>query len=491
MFVKRYSLAWLGGVFSLLLFVSISCKKINSATDLGSDLIPGVDNINTFETSLNTQTTNAFFNDTISKLYYIDPVAIGSVNDPEFGSSKADAYFNISSRSYGNFPFKVDRANVGDTNYLKIDSVVLSLAYLSAYGDSNSLQKVHIYEIANNNSFSDSTLYSLSHADFPTIGSELGNASYIPARLKDSAFIQRTGKIGDSIKVANLLRIKFFDNSLAQRFANFDTATGTANNGFASDAAFKSLFRGFAIKAENATGNGALSYFSLADIARTKLTIYFKAKRNGVTDTTAIDFIHFTNGQANLINRNPSGNYANYLATGPLATDRIYLQSSPGSYAAFKIPSLETLGNKVVHRAEIIAAILPSSANSLFTPPSRLMLDRINQSHDTAFLFEKDFTASLSGSLDFVNFGGAINQTRNNYVFNITRYIQEILTRRSFNDSLRLYAPLRASVFAKNVGRLITIPILSKPGEGRVVLAGGNYPDPSLKLRLRIIYSNL
>ena len=156
--MKIYSRALLAGVLSLLLLVSFSCKKINSATELGSDLIDGVDNINTFETSLNTQTTNSYFNDTLSKIYYSDPVAIGSINDPEFGSTNADAYFSISSKSYGNFPFKVDRANIGDTNYLKIDSVVLSLAYLSAYGDSNSIQKVHIYEIANNKSARDKAL---------------------------------------------------------------------------------------------------------------------------------------------------------------------------------------------------------------------------------------------------------------------------------------------------------------------------------------------
>ncbi len=82
--------------FSSLIFVS--CKKINEATDLGGNLIPAVDNINTFEVSLETETNNLLLIDT-TFLFHKDEVAVGNFNDPEFGKTDGAAYFNISSAS--------------------------------------------------------------------------------------------------------------------------------------------------------------------------------------------------------------------------------------------------------------------------------------------------------------------------------------------------------------------------------------------------------
>lgn len=486
--MKIHSLALLFCVlFGIVVIGSFSCKKINESTELGGNLIPGVDNINTFEQILSTQTNNVLYNDT-TKLFYSDNVAVGSLNDAEFGASKADAYFNVSISSNGNFPFNVDRANVNDPNYLKIDSVVLSLAYTGAFGDSNAQQTLHVFEIANDQSFIDTVLYPFNRPAFSTAGSELGSATYIPSQLKDSVFIQKTGKVGDTARVGNVLRIKFNDNSLAQRFANYDTVAGLPNSGFANDSTFRTLFRGFAIKAGNPSGNGSLSYFNLSDAANTKLTIYFKSTRGGVTDTSAIDFVHSVNGQANLINRTPAGNYASYLANGTGEDDKIYIQSTPGSYAAIKIPGLETFQNSVIHRAEIIATRIPSAGDNIFSAPERLLIDRVNKTEDTAFILERDLVPSSTGTIDFNSFGGTLGSD-NTYHFNISRYVQEIITNHISNDTLRMYAPLRSILFAKNLGTKISVPILSKIANGRVVLGGGNYADPALRLRLRIIYS--
>jgi hypothetical protein len=47
--------------FSLLFIVS-SCKKLNEASEIGGDVIPGADGVNTFDTSLTSlQTFNHIF----------------------------------------------------------------------------------------------------------------------------------------------------------------------------------------------------------------------------------------------------------------------------------------------------------------------------------------------------------------------------------------------------------------------------------------------
>jgi hypothetical protein len=79
----------------------------------------------------------------------------------------------------------------------------------------------------------------------------------------------------------------------------------------------------------------------------------------------------------------------------------------------------------------------------------------------------------------------------NSYRFNITRYVQGIVTRKEPNDSLRIYAPLRTVLQSKLFGQKVTVPVLSVIANGRVTLAGANHPDPARRIRLRVVYSNL
>ena len=79
----------------------------------------------------------------------------------------------------------------------------------------------------------------------------------------------------------------------------------------------------------------------------------------------------------------------------------------------------------------------------------------------------------------------------NTYKFNISRYIQNLITTHKPNDTLRIYAPLRSTIFDVNLNSNISIPVTNKIANGRVVLAGGSFADPNSRLRLRIVYSDL
>ena len=474
----------------LLIF---SCTKINEATTLGGDLIPPVDNVNTFEKTLATVSNNALLDDS-TKLFYSDIPALGFLNDPEFGQTDARLFFNLSSTVYGTYPFLVNRASIADT--LHIDSVVLSLAYMGAYGDTMTRLNVEVSEIAQNSGFVDSVNYPFDQRKrdyFQTSGPVLGSKSFGINELNDS--IRVVNKVGDTVKKINVLRIPL-NNSFGSRLASYDT-TLTMNGGFYSDSIFRTLFRGFAIKSTMLSGQGALSYFNLSNFTDTKLLVYFRSYRPGKRDTTTAEFIHNRNGQASIIKRTPAGGYASVLASGPSADPVIYLQSGPGSYAAIKIPGLDTFSNKIIHRAELIVSKIPSSSpisDNFFTAPDQLILDRIhyNSAGDTskAFVLDKDLNIGLDGSIGYNVFGGNL-RSDNTYRFNITRHVQGIITRGEPNDSLRLYAPLRTLLYSPALATNVSVPVIDRIGEGRVVLAGGDYPDPKLRLRLRIIYSNL
>lgn len=484
---RHFPIFFFAALFLVIGF--LSCKKINEATELGGDLIPVVDNVNTFEVALsaisNNQRFNIPFSDT-TKVFYDDFVALGATNDPEFGQVDANFHFNILPATLGIYPFlHKDSVRI-------IDSVVLSLAYQGGYGDTaNASQSLSVYEIDPNSGFHIDSIYKYADptSDFATTGGVLGSKTYNLSSLKDSMVVV-TGN--DTAKVANVVRIKL-DNSFAARFEASDT---TASGAYHSDSSrgdnFRRLFAGFAIKSDN--GGNVLSYFDLSNTDKTNLTFYFRIiHSNGSQDTLASSFIHSTNGQANYVKVTPGANWATYLTNGTESDDKIYIQSAPsGSYASILIPDLSTLGNKIIHRAELIAPKLPSAMELTFTPPTKLFLDKTNLgTPDSAFLFNRDIAVGFDGSLDLASFGGTLKN--NEYRFNITRYVQGIITRNEPNDTLRLYAPLRTAPYIQNPSGATRINVQVAPAiaYGRVVLGGGSYVNPDQRLRLRIVYSNL
>lgn len=457
-----------------------ACRKINDATELGSGLIPPVDNINTFETYLDVESGNRLLTDT-NKVFFSDLQALGYIsNDPEFGTTKAESYFNV---SYGNYminPF------YNKDSVLAIDSVILSLAYDSFYGDSTSTQTVRVYEIAQNAGFNDTSLFRYNQPSFTTTGPELGFKSFQTQTLNDTILHIRKR---DTTRLVNVLRIPL-NNNLGDRFKLLDT-TNTANGGFRNDSIFKTIFRGLALKVDN-NGN-ALTYIKPSDNINTKLTIYFQVQRNGVRDTTSVDFVHNTGGQANTIQRTAAGGWNSYLAGGGVNDDLLYIQSTPGSYGLLRIPALDTFRNSVIHLAELIATPIRSSQDEIFTQQYALFLDRINATGDTASTFDRDMSLSDNYSnftYDITSFGGQL-KTDSTYRFNISRYMQNIVTKRTTNYKLRLYTPVRTVVFSPLYNYSNQIYVTDQPAYGRVVLAGGSYINPAKRLRVRVVYSKL
>lgn len=474
-------------IFFLITFFS-ACKRINEATELGGGILPTIDNINTFDSTLPVQSFNKRMLDDTSKLIGGDDFATGILNDPVFGSTNAVGYFNVSSTTYGNYPF-FDNTR----NSIVIDSVVLSLAYTGGYGDSTLPMTVNVKEIAPTETIYDTAFYGF-HENRLATNSVLGSKTFTLQSLRDSFKLIR---LKDTQSVANVVRIPL-NNSLGYRFANFDSLLTSANPGFYNDSAFKKLFKGFAIETSNAGGVGTLAYFNVFDQSKTKMTIYFSALHNGVRDTSSINFVHnlyagvYPGGVANSIQRTPGGEWATALSG--TSTDKVYIQTEPnGSYTYIKIPGLDQFPNKIVHRAELIVTKLSSVAEDRLYPPSQIFLDHKNAKGDSTFTFMSDLQSGTT--YNFTSFGGNL-YTDNTYRFNITRYVQSILTKHVNNDTLRLYAPFTTNSYILDPagsGKLVrsNITITDKIARGRIVVAGGSYADPQVRMRLRLVYSNL
>src|SRR5207249_7298300 len=110
-----------------------------------------------------------------------------------------------------------------------------------------------------------------------------------------------------------------------------------------------------------------------------KLAIYYHhhdRDTSGKMDTT-IQYFSCTSyncGSTNYIKRNRSTSQAAaHLPSPGVIDDLIFIDANPGIYARLQIDSLDTITNKIIHRAEILMEQVPdlSTDNDTFlTPPN-------------------------------------------------------------------------------------------------------------------------
>lgn len=483
---------------SALLLLATACRKINDATTLGSGLIPPVDNINTFDTLIDVMGYNDSFTFADDSQYYsrTEPtMLIGRISaDPFFGKSEARMYFEIKPTAYGVYPF-------ARPDSVKIDSIVLALDYGGTYGDTLQAQSFSVYEIDNSSNFTADSAYLVRkepvtyNTAFPL--SKPAIQTYIPKNLKDTvkAFRDTT---------THQLRIKL-DTVFARRLFGYDTS-----NAYKTDSIFRTKFKGFALR--NESGGNALLAINLS--GNTKLAIYYrypKPNSGGAMDTT-VNYFFFTtrSAAANYVKRDYSGSPMEASLTNGTVPDPIlYLQNSPGTFANLKIPGLANLSNRVVHRAELICEQLYDVSDSLFRVPQYMYLDAYDPTITTAGKKYRAIPYDLSIQFGQPTFGDPpfgiqpiiANDPSGNRVatwkFNITRYVQHIMTRTQTSYDLRLYVPFTVS------NKYGTPPSASDPSTnfnlnsvialGQIRVIGNNGPGDTnpRRLRLRIIYSKL
>ena len=487
--MKNKSLVQAAVVLFLSTLFFLSCKKINEATELGGDLIPSIDNVHTFDTTLTVEAFNFLFteqDDTTSSsvLQYLGNIN----NDPLFGESEGIMYFDLLPPVIRKpFPFVKD-------SLVGLDSIVLVLGYNNLYGDSLQAQQVEDFEIPTIVDFKATESYQISKNYITSLGSSLGPVkAFIPLTLTDSVFPR-----GE--RAANQLRIPL-DNSFGMRLLNYDTVSA-----YQSDSAFKTYFNGFAVVPQNNGSANALLGFDLTS-ANTKLAFYVRYKNAGKIDTATVNFgLSSSSAIANYIKRDYSGAEIAAVTNGTTPDDLVYLQSTPGSYAKIKIPGLGTLSNRVVHLADLIIEQVYDPLSPILTPPAFLYLDAFdttkkryrtipydvilapvnsNTKGDTAvYNISNKVEFGMSEKKEMNNSGNPVY----NWHFNISRYVQHIVNGTEKAEELRLYSPF-PTIRANSNGVEQYISSGQPYAIGRVRVGGGNHP--SQKMRLRLVYSKL
>ena len=485
----------------VLLFIAIittvaivfsACRKISDSTELGGGLIPPIDNINTFDTSLSIQAFNDTFGLANDSQYLSrnEEFFMGRINnDPFFGKTDARIFVELKPIFY-KFAF----AN-SDPAKLRIDSVVFILNYLETYGDSTIPQTVNVYEIDQSSDFRNDSSYLIRKNNF-TYSNLLGSRTFLPKVLDDSVKAYRD-------TTTNQLRIRL-NNAFGTRLLGYDSLN---NGAYFNDSIFRTKFKGFAVQSMN-TGEAVMG-FNLAS-NNTKLAIYYHYDKGTIVDSATVAYFGFNGNSALDPGASASANYIqrDYSSTPLITTVNnaiedpvVYIQNTPGTFAILKIPALGTLNNRLIHRAELIVEQLYHPSDTLFRAPELLHLDASDPTITRNYKFRTipyDFQYTPTG-FDFRSFGSlpqnSIDAGGNKiriWKFNVSRYVQHVLNRTQTLYDLRLFAPFNVNEsYGIPPGTDQVFPFFVNPTivKGRIRVGGGNHPTQ--RMRLRLIYSKL
>ena len=487
-------------IAAAIVFTIAACTKIESTT-LGSGLIPPVDGVNTFDTTLDVY-ANTFL-DSLgleAKFYKSDDQVIGVIkHDPVFGKTEARSYFELKP-TYYKYTFPADTS-------LYSDSAVLILSYRGIFGDSTISripQDWEVYEI--NDSIQPYTIYPVSKTF--TEGPRLGKKTIYPDSLVntiDYGFESARNQIRIPLDTAFARKlIKIFDTSIDK--------SGAYDN----DSNFRSRFKGFEVRPSSSSDGNALIRINLLD-SNTKLALFYhyRVKDTAAAYTKEVSYFRFSPGtflpisaSANYIHRDRTGSEAQANFASNVNDDKVYLQTTPGTFATIKTPTLANFPNAIIHRAELVAIQVPETDPMVkkFSAPNFLLLSR----YDSTNKFKRNVPNDLlvSGGQDnFATFGGypynrtVGSETVKAYNFDLTRYVQGVVTRKDSVFTLRLSAPTNDSIYYTSPyptnfygGIYYILPSAANTAaDGRVILGGGggSAATAPYRMRLRIIYSKL
>jgi len=448
------------------LFILNSCENPDS---IGLDIDPAnkiKGDIETQEVTASTVKEDSLITSGLSQH------PLGNVEDPVFGRTQAGIAMALS--------FK-DSSKVTFGTAPKLLSAELVLRYgTEFYGDSvNTEYTVNIHQLSEKYN-TGKVYYNTSKWNYApdVIGSK--TLSYFA--LKDSINIHqwRRGKADTIIRVPPQLRIPINSTFIESSFFN------AAATNFSTNAKFAEYFKGVYIKLEkNEAGKGGVVFFTPDTSSRLEL-VY--ERQNGTRKDTNI--VRFSIGAAaSSISHDYSGTIAAEQLSNPgQQYSTVLVQPMGGLRTKLHFPQiqeLKSLGNIAINKAELV--IYTDENETYFSPSPRLTLYRTDiaaqrQNVPDGYLIFNNGSLSLGDSRSATHpllFGGFYDKTKKRYIFNLTSYVQDILS-----GKLQQYDTFIAPV-AFSSADIPTSPSALTAAPAVLNNEGSN------KMKLNIIYTSL
>jgi len=346
-----------------------------------------------------TTAENALKLSTISE----DPLRSDEASTLLLGNLTSDLIFGKSLAKFATqFQLPFNNLDVGSSDTLTVDSVVLTLSYSGIYGKNNEAFDIIVNEISKS-IYKDSTYYS---NDIVVHSNQLASLHNVVVNTEDSVMV-------DGEMKAPHLRLSL-DNSLGERILD---ASGTAD--LEDNSQFVEFLKGVYITATTAQ-NGAIVYFN-PSATNTKLSIYYHSTN---IDSLSIDFS--LSGDAARIN------IFNDKALLQEDTVFTYVQSMAGHKTVVEVENLDALKNffktKAINRVNL-SFELDGSDTADYSPHGRMYLVRVDNDGKDYFL--SDYI--IEGEDQF---GGSLESGK--YSFNITRYFYQLLNNGEYTNKLYL-----------------------------------------------------
>ncbi len=327
---------------------------------------------------------------------------LGSFIDPVFGKTKAGFVMQISpgaTNGFGNNPVA--------------DSIKLFLRYIAdttapLYGNMNSEMLFKVYEVKSNLSI-DSSYYTFYKPEWLDLGEVLAETTYLP----------EDGRNDTTVLAVDL------NTSFGQRIMDdYDEWNDVVDP---RDTSFYNYFKGMYIESNDIGYDGSLSIFNLVN-SETKAVLYY----HNDEDTLSLSFL--------VPNLSIRFNMIEHLYDAPgflpdldnpesKEDSVVYIQGLGGLKARLKIPGLDSLkksGLWGVNKAEIVLHSENSSISQEddFPAPPKLKIIAIKPDGSTEVVVDYIGQTSYLG----------VNYKDGSYLFDITYYVQQILSGAIEND---------------------------------------------------------
>lgn len=389
-------------LFGALAFLSLSCSK--TTEKIGDGLLPEGDQIGAYYTDSIEIVCYSETVDTISTSG-MTSILLGSMMDPVMGRTDASIFTQLhlssTNQHFGSEPV--------------IDSVVLQLAVNGYYGDTTTLQTVHVYELT------DSLRVTEKYYQFSDVSAspiDLANGYQFRPHPKTSLTI-----VGNDTINHPVIRIPL-SNTLGELLAA-DTAA------YATPDSFKQYFFGLKISCESVSQGGAICYLTPTSNNVTQLQVYYHESPTAENqmryyyyitsdDLYFNQYLHdYTLGAPDFVDQVVNNNVA-------LGQEKLYLQSTGGLRSVISFPGFKTWADHltedgsylVINEAKLILPALTADSN-VFAPPTSLALMSVNENGTTSVL--PDYFEGTAYH------GGTYSSLHKNVTFRISEYLQDIV----------------------------------------------------------------
>lgn len=443
------------------LFILNSCKNqdtiglgVNASNQLNGSLI------DTSTVIINTIPEDSVVTNSASK------IPMGYFKDPIFGTTEANVVFDL------NLPSGAAYTIPAGT--ITVDSALLILKYARGfYGDSiASRYKANVYQLTER--VFTSAYYNTKKWKYNS-SNLLGTKSFI-SRTNDSVKLVKSFPNRSDVitKVAPQLRIPI-DNGFINSILFNAPSTQLASN-----LIFKNTVNGLYVTLDKAqtTGAGGIFMFDTSELP--KIEIYYRAVNGSIIDTNMVTLASTT--RAAEIKHIYSTAIQTELANTNTSRNVFYLQGLAGLRAKIKFPYLKKIIEKVgsdivLNRAELVVTPVAGSAIP-FAPVPQIMMYQYDLAHQRIAVQDITNDSRASG----YNFGGLYLSATNDYHYNITAYVEDLLRGKTIDNGTFLgVVDISNGQLSYNV---------TSTTAARTFAVGSDQTSP-YRIKLNIIYTKL